>query len=532
MSEIALVYLILAAAVVLFASGRVSVGVVAVGVALALWATGVLPLTVALGGFGDPTVLFIASLFVVSEGLDATGVTAWAGQQLIDRGGTTRTRLVLFTMLLVALVTAVISVNGAVAALLPVVVIIAVRTQRLPSQLLLPLVFGAHAGSMLTLLGTPVNVIVSQYAADLTGRGFGFFEFAFAGIPLLIGVVAVTVLFGPRLIPEREPSSMPADLSQHAATLAAQYRLDAAVPTVPAHVDVAASLISRDNGVAEVVIPPRSSLIGQRVYPGMAATAGGLVVVAIQRQGVELSPGPTALRAGDAVLFQGPWSAIEEHAGDRRVLLVDDPELVRRQAVPMGPGAGRAIVILLLMILALATGVVPSAVAGLVAAGALVVTGVLTPQAVYRGINWTTVVLVAGMIPLSTAMTQTGAADVIADALVNTVRNLGPYALLAGLFVVTAAFGQLISNMATALIVIPIAIAAAADLGVDVRPVLMSVTVAASAAYLTPIATPVNLMVMNPAGYRFGDYWKLGVPLLLVTFVVAVFLVPVIWPFG
>jgi di/tricarboxylate transporter len=214
------------------------------------------------------------------------------------------------------------------------------------------------------------------------------------------------------------------------------------------------------------------------------------------------------------------------------VLLVDDPELVRRQAVPMGPGAGRAIVILVLMILALATGVVPSAVAGLVAAGALVVTGVLTPQAVYRGINWTTVVLVAGMIPLSTAMTQTGAADVIADALVNAVRNLGPYALLAGLFVVTAAFGQLISNMATALIVIPIAIAAAADLGVDVRPVLMSVTVAASAAYLTPIATPVNLMVMNPAGYRFGDYWKLGVPLLLVTFVVAVFLVPVIWPFG
>jgi len=111
------------------------------------------------------------------------------------------------------------------------------------------------------------------------------------------------------------------------------------------------------------------------------------------------------------------------------------------------------------------------------------------------------------------------------------VRSLGPYALLAGLFVVTAVFGQLISNTATALIVIPIAIAAAGELGVDVRPVLMSVTIAASAAYLTPVATPVNLMVMGPAGYRFGDYWRLGLPLLGVTFLVAVFLVPVIWPF-
>ena len=128
-------------------------------------------------------------------------------------------------------------------------------------------------------------------------------------------------------------------------------------------------------------------------------------------------------------------------------------------------------------------------------------------------------------------MTETGAADLIADALIGVVGGLGPYALLAGLFAVTAVFGQLISNMATALIVIPIALAAAAEMGVDVRPVLMSVTVAASAAYLTPVATPVNLMVMGPAGYRFGDYWRLGLPLLAVTFLVAVFLVPVIWPF-
>lgn len=602
MSDIAIVYLILAAAVVLFVSGRVPVGLTAVGVALALWATGILDLDTALSGFGDPTVLFIASLFVVSEGLDKTGVTAWAGQQLIDRGGTERRRLVLFTMLLVAVLTAVISVNGAVAALLPVVVVIAVRTGMPPSQLLMPLVFGAHAGSMLTLTGTPVNVIVSNYALELTGEPFGFFEFALAGIPLLVSCIAVTLVLGPRLLPDRRPKAMPADLSRHARTLVEQYGLgdgvvaltvgagsslvgrtradlgpgtrpdvtmvgvenadgsalpverpleagdrvlvrgprdgvQAAVaelglePQPASHIDVATSLLGRSQGLAEVIVPPRSGLIGETVFPGMVTESGSLVVLAIQRQAQELGPGAVRLEVGDTLLLQGTWEAIDEHAGDRRVLAVDPPELVRRQAVPLGPGAGRAIAILGLMIVALATGVVPSAVAGLLAAGALVLSRVLTADAAYRGISWTTVVLVAGMIPLSTAMTETGAAGVIADALVAGVGGLGPYALLAGLFVVTAVFGQLISNMATALIVIPIAIAAATELGVDVRPVLMSVTIAASAAYLTPVATPVNLMVMGPAGYRFGDYWKLGLPLLGVTFLVAVFLVPVIWPF-
>jgi di/tricarboxylate transporter len=135
------------------------------------------------------------------------------------------------------------------------------------------------------------------------------------------------------------------------------------------------------------------------------------------------------------------------------------------------------------------------------------------------------------MIPLSTALVQSGAAQQIADALLSVVGNLGPTALLIGLFVVTVTFGQLISNMATALIVIPIAVVAAADMGVSIRPILMSLTIAASAAYLTPIATPVNMMVMGPAGYRFGDYWRLGLVMIAITFVVAVLLVPLIWPF-
>jgi di/tricarboxylate transporter len=174
---------------------------------------------------------------------------------------------------------------------------------------------------------------------------------------------------------------------------------------------------------------------------------------------------------------------------------------------------------------------VPPAVAGLLAAGAIVVGRVLTIEQAYRGISWTTVVLVAGMIPLSTAMTQTGAAARLADLLVDVVGDAHPYFLLLGLFVLTAVLGQLISNMATALIVIPVALQTAKDLDVSVKPMLMCVAVSAAAALLTPVATPANLMVMEPGGYRFSDYWKLGLPLLVLYGLVAVLLVPVFWRF-
>jgi di/tricarboxylate transporter len=160
-----------------------------------------------------------------------------------------------------------------------------------------------------------------------------------------------------------------------------------------------------------------------------------------------------------------------------------------------------------------------------------VLLGVLGMEQAFRGISWTTVVLVAGMISLSTAMTETGAAGKLADGLVDIVGDAGPHALLLGLFVLTAVLGQLISNMATALIVIPIAISAAGDMDVSAKPVLMTVAVSAAAAFLTPVATPANLMVMGPGGYRFGDYWKLGLPLLVLYGVVAVGLVPVFWRF-
>ncbi len=519
MSHTTITFLVLAAVVVVFVLDRFPVAVVAVGTALALWATGVLDLHTALSGFGDPTVLFIASLFVVSESLDATGITAWAGQMLVARVGESRTRLLVFMILLVASLTALISVNGAVAALLPVMVVTAVRLRRPASQLLLPLAFGAHAGSLLALTGSPVNVVASEYSKDHGAGSFGYFSFALVGLPLVAGTIVVIVLFGERLLPHRSAKKISKDFSDHARVLVEDYGLTED-----------AELLTRSSGVAEVVIPPRSELIGDVAFPGMVTESGDLVVRAVQRKGERLS-GETVLAVGDTLLLEGTWGALEEHLDDPGVLVVDEPLLVRRQAVPLGPGAKRTLAIVGVMVVLLATNAVPPAVAGLLAAGALIVGGVLSIEGAYRGISWTTVILVGGMLPLSTAMTETGAAAKLADGLVRIVGDAGPHALLLGLFLLTAVLGQLISNMATALIIFPVALSAAHDLSISPRPALMCVTVAAAAALLTPVATPANLMVMEPGDYRFGDYWKLGLPLLVLYAAGSILLVPVIWSF-
>jgi di/tricarboxylate transporter len=289
-------------------------------------------------------------------------------------------------------------------------------------------------------------------------------------------------------------------------------------------------LFNRASGLAEVVIPPRSPLIGERLFPGMVTPSGNLIILAIQRQGQDLAAN-AALAAGDILLLQGTWAALDTHLAPAEVLVVNSPDLVRRQALPMGPGAVATLCVLAGMVFLLATGLVPSAVAGLLSAGAVILLRILSVEEVYRAIHWTTVILVGAMTPLSAAMSETGAAQLLADHLVAIVGDAGPYALVAGLFILTAVLGQLISNTATALIIIPIAVAAAVEVGISPIPVLMSVCVAAAASFLTPVATPVNLMIMGPGGYKFGDYWKLGIVCMAWFFVVAVFIVPMIWRF-
>ncbi|MDQ2698868.1 MAG: SLC13 family permease [Actinomycetota bacterium] len=559
-------FVILALAIVAFVTSRIPIGIVAVGVALALWATGVITLPQALAGFGDSTVIFIASLFVVSEALDATGVTAWAGQQVIGRAGTARGRLTIVIGLMVAVLTAFISINGAVASLLPVVVVVALKAGIAPSRLLIPLAFSASAGSLLALTGTPVNVIVSDAAANAGGRAFGYFEFALAGLPLVALSIAIMVAFGGRLLPERKADQLadesPADPQEHAEQWRRSY--DVSLDT--------ASFFTPDEGVAEVMITPRSMYIGRRVFPGMTTLRENLVIIAIHRTGdrpsaqasaavaasaptpdpasTEAAPGtpdarpdatpadaaadtaahPDGLRPGDSLLVRGPWDALERYVRLPGIIAVSQPQSLRR-AVPLGRGARRALIILGLMVVLLASGLVPPVVAGLLAAGALVLTRVLTVPQMYRSIQWTTVVLIAGLIPLSTAFIETGAAELVADRLLDIVGTASPHLALLALCLLTLVLGQVISNTATVLVVLPIAISVAAALGASVQPFMMALTVVGAAAFFTPIATPVNLMVMEPGGYRFGDYWRLGAPLALAYVIIAVLWVPLIWPF-
>src|SRR5262249_39393399 len=288
----------------------------------------------------------------------------------------------------------------------------------------LPLAFAAHAGSLLTLSGSPVNVIASEFADDAGAGSFGYFSFALVGLPLVVGTVAIVVLFGERLLPHRPAPSGSRDFSDHARTLVEQYGLGDRT-----------ELLTRSSGVAELIVPPRSELVGDTAFPGMVTESGELVVLAVQRKGEDL-PGDTVLAVGDTLLLRGDWTALERRLDDPEVLVVDEPELVRRP-VPLRPGAERALVI------PGGVGALLAAGAGLLAALAIVVSRVLTIEEAYRGISWTTVVLVGGMIPLSTAMTESGAAAKLADGLLDVVGGSSPYALLVGLFVLTAVLGQL-----------------------------------------------------------------------------------------
>jgi Na+/H+ antiporter NhaD/arsenite permease-like protein len=259
-SHAALSLVILGVVVALFVWNRLPVEIVAVGTALTLYFTGLLDLREALAGFGDPVVLFIAALFVVSKGIDSSGLTALAGQWLVQRAGPRPRRLLVFTMLLCAVLTALISLNGAVAALLPVVVVVAVRAGLPPSRMAMPLAFAGSAGSLLALTGTPINVIVSEAAVGAGGPGFGFFEFAVVGVPLVAGTIAITVFLGPRLLPDRTAKTAPSDMSRYTKTIVEHYALKPDLYRL--RVRERSSFVGAEPGTVDLTAYPGLTLVG------------------------------------------------------------------------------------------------------------------------------------------------------------------------------------------------------------------------------------------------------------------------------
>jgi di/tricarboxylate transporter len=605
MSDLAITFSVLGAMVALFVANRIPAAPVALAGLLVLYFAGVLDTTETLAGFGDSAVIFIASLFVVSAALQASGVTAWVGKRLIAQAGESRNRLLAFTMLLAAGITALVGTSAAVTALLPVVILATLRLGHRPSKLMMPLAFAAHAGSMLLLTGSLTNVLVSDAAVDLGLPPLGFFGPTVLGLPILAGTIAIVLLFGERLLPERAGRGLPPDLSRHHRTLAAQYELvrqlhqleiapgsayagmakaalsrvmernnrpdfaliairprDADAPLLragdrllvrgtpeavatfateaglqpsaepPEPADIQQALFNAREGFAEVVLPPRSGLIGERVFPGQITESGDLMILGIQRHGEPLGPGEVTLAAGDTLLLQGEWEKLDRRIRDPDVLVVASPEAIRSQAVPLGRGSRRAVAILAGMVALMAAGAVPNVMAALTAACAMVLARVLTLDQAYRAVKLNSLIMIASLLPVATAMYKTGAAMLIAEWLAGGVGAVGPFSLLASLFLVAAASAQVIGGTAATLVVIPIAVAAAGATGISPMPALMAVAVGATACFLTPVASSACLMVQAPGGYRFGDYWKLGLPLLLWSFIVATLLIPLFWPTG
>ncbi|MFE6736306.1 SLC13 family permease [Microbacterium sp. NPDC057650] len=518
MDPILVTVLTLIVAVVLFITNLVPPPVTAVLVTLTLFLTGTLTFEQSVAGFGDPIIIYLACLFIVSESLDATSVTAWAGQVLVRRIGDDRVKVLGALMLLCAAFTALISVDGAVAALVPVAVMLSTRIAQPPSKVMIPLAFAAHSASMLTLLGSPINVIVSEMAESAGARPFGFFEFGLVGLPLVAGTIAIVLTFGQRLLPERVPENAPKDLSRYAERVADDY----AVPS-------AETALSYEEGVAEAIITPHSTLIGETVFPGMQTDQGRLTVVGVTRDGRSL---PSAsLRPGDAVLLRGSWDVLDTRSSLPGIAVVEMPEQIRRQSVVLGARSYAAVGVLAAMCALLATGVFPPSIVVLIAAAVLVASRVLTVGQAQRSVQLTTLVVVAGMIPLSTAIQTSGTADLIANWLVSAFGGGSPQLLLLGIVLVVVVLGQFLSNLATVLIVAPIALSVAESAQISPLPLLMGIAVAAAAAFTTPIANTANLMIQGPGNYRFGDYWRIGLPMVVFFVAVATLLVPVIWAF-
>lgn len=602
-----IVVVVLVAMVALFVSDRVPLDLVALMAMCALLGTGVLTTGEALAGFANPIVSMIAGLFVVGAGLQRAGVTAWLGAQLARVGGRSERRLAVTIMTVSALASSFMSSTGTVAILMPVVVSLARKRGLAPGRLLMPLAFASLLGGMLTLIGTPPNIVVSDELRRHGGQGFSFFSFTAPGLVLAVVGIAFLAFVAGRWLPRGQEAtddeapgsvtqgelsgtygildrigafSLPpesglvgqslaeADLRARFGVTVLAVRRDARteqgrplriLPTLrfESHDRVVvlapdATTLGRfvreaggegrdepktlvlppEETMAEVVIPRRSRFAGKTVRDIAFRTRYRSTVLAVQRGGQnrEGAVGEMVLEAGDTLLVKGARKSVELLRNTPRDFVVllesrtEDTTLDARRAA--GP-----LLAMLGMLILMTFRVVPNVLAVLLAAVAMVASKTLTTVEAYRRINWESVVLVAAVLPMATALDKTGLLDQVVGGLVGGLGAAGPRVILATLFVLTSVASQVISNTATTVLVAPVAYGLALNLSLAPEPFLMTVALAASTAFATPIASPVNMLVLNAGGYRFADFMRVGIPLQLVLFAVTLVIVPLMFPF-
>lgn len=290
---------------------------------------------------------------------------------------------------------------------------------------------------------------------------------------------------------------------------------------------------SQDLGMTEAIVGPDSALVGKSVQRARFRTRYGVSVLGLRRGSTPQPYGhlEEPLRVGDTLLLVGPWAQIDRlrHESSDLVLLGDPAE---RDDVLAAPGkAPQALAVLGLVVGLMVTGAVPNVQAGLIGVLLLGLLGCVDFTSAYNSIHWKSLVLIAGMMPFSLALQRTGGVDLAADALVAMSGGAGPRVLIAALFAITALIGLFVSNTATAVLLAPVAIAVANELGASPYPFAMTVAVAASTAFMTPVSSPVNTLVVGPGNYVLGDFVKVGVPLSIMVLILAVLLIPVLFPF-
>jgi len=583
---------VLAAAVAAFAVGRWRPDAVALLALLALVLSGILDPRTAFSGFGSPVLVAVGAVFVVSAGLERTGVAAAIGRRLYRLAGTNEVVLILVLSGTAGLLSGVMNSLGAMAVLLPAAMATAREARLSPSKLLLPLALGTRLGGNLTLIAGPSNLIASTTLQGSGLRPLGFFEFLPIGGTFLVAGMAFIALVGRRWLPAAAPvehrrrgklaelyrlgerlfeirvapdsplagktleesalgstwgvtvlsimrtrrrivAPTPQERVLAGDRLLVQGRLDellqsnrlSAADVRERHHVAVDGLESPEVRVVEVTLAPRSSLAGKTLREVAFREKYGVNVLAIWREGRPRRTGLVDLpvQLGDALLVQGRRDRLRllGHDPDLLVLDTDGGPLTRPARAPWAVAA-------LALMIALSTAGVEIAVAALAAAVVVVAAGCLTAEEIYQFVDWRAIVFIGAMLPLSTALTTTGAADRVVSGLIATVGG-GTLPALVALLAIGIVANQMIPSVATTVLLAPIALQIASTTGSNPHAFIMAV-IAATGTTFTPISNPVNLLVMGPGGYRISDYVRLGLPLALLLGGVGLLVIPLFWP--
>ena len=605
--------LILAASAVGFATGRLRSDVVALCALLLLLLTGILTPEEALAGFSNPIVIMMIGLFVVGGAIFRTCLAARIGGSLMRLAGNSQRRLFFLVVVGTALIGAFVSNTGTVALMLPIVVSMSARAGTDARRLLMPLAFASSMGGMLTLIGTPPNLVIQEHLTEGGYAPLSFFSFTPVGLSCIaVGALAlyplsrrlvrhdahddarhkggkslsqlvseyrlgeqmghVTVTpssslchqslgsldlrarYGVSVIEVRRQSRQgllirsvsqeaagPATVVQGGDTLYlsgsdTDIRRFAADYGLTLGDDADGGLSFYDTGIAEILLMPTSRLVGRRVRESGLRAKYGINVLAVRRKGSYLRDDLADLRLlnGDVLLVHGAWTQIGRLNDDEDDFVLLGRPLDMADRVTLDYKAPIAALIMLAMIVLMVCDFIPVApvTAVMLAAVAMVLTGCFrNVEAAYKTINWESVVLIGAMLPMSVALTKTGASALISHSLVSALGQFGPIALLAGIYLATSVLTFFVSNTATAVLMAPIAVSSATALDCSPYPFLFAVTLGASMCFASPFSTPPNALVMQAGAYRFADYLRVGLPLQLIIGAVMIAVLPLLFPF-